>query len=423
MYNDDPYTKGKTSLVCPDQGFLGVDLSYHTVEFSTLYSIPPSTNGGAKVNNSHLELQPVLANHYASGASTILPSTNGGAKEDHSHVNLQPLPANLNPSGASTITPLVDSHVPDNARQLYDVTGANGHLQAQEVVQVAPTTHSSSSSNNAMEQTWETKFSEHGYTPQPILGDWGEEVDAHPPTFQKPHTNESGNPRGKGRHAGTSNNRQLKKQESSRNVSGTVRRTPAHFQGSWDEIIPGAELKPGASHQRNQSLASSRTSNEVSPSSRLTAASFRRQLVEMDEPDPHARPIWSPVAVNKSNQRLDLNIPKPSSRDSTNFSVRTQQHRLCYDFHLLGKCDEIDCRYDHEPVDNGVYLALRINARKTPCAVGPACRKHNCYAGHHCPNVGNVTTCGRINCPFKNLGMHEVKDLKILGTIDHLNQA
>ncbi|KEF51688.1 uncharacterized protein A1O9_12323, partial [Exophiala aquamarina CBS 119918] len=384
MYNDDPYTKGKTSLVRPDQGFAGVDLSYHTVEFSTLCSIPPSTNGGAKENNSHVERQPVSAHRY--------------------------------PSGASALTPLVDLHIPDSSHQRHDVTETNGDFQAQEVVKVAPTTHSSSSSNNAMEQTWETKFSEHGYTPQPILGDWGEEVDTHPPSFQRPNTNGRGSPGARGRYTGPSNN-SWRRPEISSNGSGTLRRTPAHFHGSWDELIPGEEPKPGASHQKNQSMTSSKTSNEMPPASRLTAASFRRQMVEVDEPNPTARPIWSPVAVNKSNQRIDLNIPKPSPRDTQNFSIRTQQQKLCNDFHLHGSCDNPRCLYDHEPVDDGVYLALRIKARGIPCAAGPDCRKHNCYAGHHCPNVGNLTSCGRMKCPFKVLGMHDVKDLIVADTI------
>lgn len=92
MYNDDQYTKSKTSLIRPDQGFsgAGVDLSYHTVKFSTLCSIPrapvdspqtsqPSLNGGAKDNNSHVDLQPpIIANRYSSVTSTVKPLVNPG---------------------------------------------------------------------------------------------------------------------------------------------------------------------------------------------------------------------------------------------------------------------------------------------------------------------------------------------------------
>lgn len=193
---------------------------------------------------------------------------------------------------------------------------------------------------------------------------------------------------------------------------------PVQFEGSFDEMPPSNEPKSRASHQRNQSMASSRTSNEVSSSSRLTAAVFKRQMVEVADPNPTVRPIWSPVAVNKSDHRIDLNLPKPAQKDSQSFSVRTQQRRLCYDYHLLAKCEDTNCPYDHEAVGDGVYLALRINARKSPCTTGPSCRKHNCYAGHHCPNVGNVTECGRKNCPFNTLGMHKVKDHEIVNMIE-----
>lgn len=194
MYNDDQYTKGKTSLIRPDQGFsgAGLDLSYHTVKFSTICSVPrvpaaypqpsqPSLNGDTKDDTSQVDLQPpIIAKRYSSATSTIKPSVNTG-----------------------TAPPL-----PGIPHQLHDLAASNRDLEPQEVVKVAPTTHSSSSSNNAVEQTWETKYSENSYTPGPILEDWGEEVNASthwqppsypsrgPPAYKQPSTHGNGNPKG-----------------------------------------------------------------------------------------------------------------------------------------------------------------------------------------------------------------------------------
>jgi len=376
LYNDDPYTKSKTSLVRPDPGFPGVDLSYHTVEFSTLSSIPSSTNGGAEEVHSLLKPQSHATNPY--------------------------------PSGASTITPLIDSQIPN-------MTETNGDIQAREVVRVAPIIHSAPRFNDAMEQTWETKTSENDYTPPQILGDWAENVETKPPSFQQPNTN--GNRRGNGKSPGTGNHMWAKNQETPRNGSGEPRVTPVHFKGTWDEIVLDAELNPGTSHQRTQSMASSRTSNEMLPARRLPPGYVRRQAVDMNEPDPYVRPIWSPVAVNKSNQRIDLNLPRAPPTSSHDFKTRTQLKKLCNDFHLQGNCRNNDCPYDHAPIDDGVYLALRFKARSLPCIEGSSCRKHDCYAGHHCPVVGGVITCGRVNCAFKKRGMHGVTDLKVMDTI------
>lgn len=297
------------------------------------------------------------------------------------------------------------------------------------VVKLESSAHSSSQSNKAAEQSWETNVSQNSYAPPPIQGAWGEEAsqsaavyDSHgdDPAYKR---DRGGFTKGRGDSRRGTNASYKRNQNSSwkqdrpdpNSFSRPAGRAPTQFEGSWDDIV---EQK----RTRQKSQASSfRATPEPPPtpkSNGVSASAFTRQVRSMPEPHPEQRPICSPVALNKLDQRIDLKLPRPSPEDQELFDLRTRVRRLCNEHHLRSNCNNPSCPYDHESISVGVYLALRNKARRLPCTIGPDCRRHDCFGSHHCPNVSHSSACGRPKCPFEAKGMHEITDLEIVRTIE-----
>ena len=91
------------------------------------------------------------------------------------------------------------------------------------------------------------------------------------------------------------------------------------------------------------------------------------------------------IPVNKLGQRVDLPIPKPSHADLMRFEDRIYQQKLCNEHHLRDNCWSTPCKFDHNPIDDGILNALRIKARSIPCREGSKCRRLDCFMGHMCP--------------------------------------
>ena len=124
------------------------------------------------------------------------------------------------------------------------------------------------------------------------------------------------------------------------------------------------------------------------------------------------------VAINRHGERIDLPLSRPSAEDQARFDSRWQSVKLCNDYHLRGGCGAQHCKFDHDPIDEGVRLALRVSARKISCKLGTQCRRADCTCGHHCPYRLN-SRCTNKQCPFLARGMHKVDDL----TVDKLVEA
>jgi hypothetical protein len=149
----------------------------------------------------------------------------------------------------------------------------------------------------------------------------------------------------------------------------------------------------------------------------LSAAAFAPSAPVPYEPHPDRKPIWAPIALNKSNDRLDLRLPKPSPDDYDTFEAHRQHRKFCNEHQLSNRCTRTNCPYDHEDISLGEFMVLRHKARDLPCSRGPECRRHDCYHGHLCPNVSRRQVCGRRNCSF-NRRMHEITDLDVFETIN-----
>jgi hypothetical protein len=52
----------------------------------------------------------------------------------------------------------------------------------------------------------------------------------------------------------------------------------------------------------------------ASRASSFIAPAFTKKIPSMPEPHPERRPVCSPIALNKLDQRIDLKLPRPSLR-------------------------------------------------------------------------------------------------------------
>lgn len=294
--------------------------------------------------------------------------------------------------------------------------GNTDHSSSAGVVKLDTSSHSSHQSQNGAEQSWETETS-NSYLPAPITGAWGEEPAIQPVAQQHhdPHTNSKRNK--------ASASRRQPKQGGGGGGGGrgppAERRGPAQYEGSWDDMLENVKPRgsfKGASPSR-PATASPIPKSPV-PKSTDFEDHFTRQVVIKSEPNPQARPVSSPIALNKLEQRIDLKLPRPSPDEDEAFKVRTKNRHLCNEHHMRGKCINIQCPFDHEEISDGVYLALRNKARTTPCNQGMGCRRHDCYLAHHCPNVSRFSSCARPKCPFEYKGLHGIVDLNVVNMIE-----
>lgn len=451
QYSQDEYTKFKTSLTRPSQGFpSNVDSFFHAVEFSTLESVPRGNSSSDPVSASangtgvyDRQSQGVYDRWtqvptIVAEASSMKPGRSPAATVRSVNTNILSPVANAETgrqSQKSKNPPVPESEIPRE-----EVVEPNGIKEGPDdsssagVLKLESSTHSSSQSNKAAAQSWESETG-NSYVPAPIEGAWGEEEEQQETATENSGGNQSlqkgawdyvpvesfpAYPRRQPN--GTPNRRQKpswKQERSSNIIWQPPSRVPKQFEGSWDDMIQQEES--GMPTQVSSPLpkqASLPLSTPTSGSDEYSAAFTRKVVVTLPEPEPNARPVRSPIALNKLDQRLDLVLPRPAPGDQKLFKERTANRGLCNEHHLRSNCNNRSCTYDHEDISVGVYLALRNKARSIACSLGPDCRKHDCFCAHHCPNVTASSACGRINCPFKARGMHGVTDLEIARTIE-----
>ena len=149
--------------------------------------------------------------------------------------------------------------------------------------------------------------------------------------------------------------------------------------------------------------------NSQAMSAGLLESKFSSPSREITNPQPQI----GGVAVNRNGQRIDLPLPQPSAEDKARFKSRMQVSRPCNTFHIWGDCKANHCKYDHDPIDEGVRLALVVGARLLPCKSGTDCRRLDCYLGHLCPHRFDPAGCIDKSCPFFAKGMHDVDDLTV----------
>lgn len=433
-YRDDEYTKSKTSLVRSMNGSDPCfDLPFHTVEFSSLESAYRPTTGSVEASftlNGRVEA-PLNSEGHSSKASI----TDGRGSKSvgpvssmtrfHSSDPRSSPVSKADTARATQEAPVLSTSGTDKWGEAS--VGTHGHagtapedLGLADVIKLESSTHTSSQSNKAADQPWEAAAG-NTYVPAPMNGEWGEE----PPTSQpepaeapemdmnrvSPRRITNSNRKNQGQNLG-------KKQDyrAAHAAPRSSRRVPKQFEGSWDDMVQ-EQWRPNtqASSPSPKPILSSTRSAGSRSSVNDHSRTFSRQVVSMPEPDPIARPVRSPIALNKLDQRIDLKLPRALPEDWERFELRIKNRGLCNEHHLRSNCNNPKCPFDHELIDNGVYLILRIKARTLACSIGPECRRHDCFGGHQCPNVSNNSSCGRFKCPFE--AMHSVSDFEIVQTI------
>ncbi|KAI7236673.1 hypothetical protein KC330_g3599 [Hortaea werneckii] len=130
------------------------------------------------------------------------------------------------------------------------------------------------------------------------------------------------------------------------------------------------------------------------------------------------------VPVNKTGDRLDIYIEHPSPYDLDQFKHRTSKQKLCNDHHLAGVCPrgggggggDGTCPFDHAPISDGVYNALKQVAYGVPCPKKSGCRRPGCLKGHCCQRTDCRHRGGKFACKIPR-GLHSV-DMNLAGFVD-----
>ena len=111
------------------------------------------------------------------------------------------------------------------------------------------------------------------------------------------------------------------------------------------------------------------------------------------------------VAINASNQRVDLALPQPTTqlagkaaqklRDYLRSCTESEVVKPCQEWHLAGQCAYGNsCALDHlVQLDQAQIEEMARMARQHPCPTGFTCRDKNCVWGHSCPYDADGRSC------------------------------
>ena len=425
MYCEDEYTKLKTSLVKPEDGFPSkYSLPYHTTDFSALNTvrlisfseIASEVHDGEPATAAELRaLSDALAIQQKSNTSSVYPKV-GPLSE-------QP----LNGSASSPLQHLPSSSGSGTARSKSSKSSNHGAPKSnassgkQRIISITPSVRSGPPIVSHPPQTstyeeetasfkheWERRVGDNSYAGPSFTAPWGEEevVGGNSHNIDSSNQNTWPTPSSSHRRQSTSSSRRRPPQ--SWNDSNHMEKSSAHSAWETSNVRPThAAIQTFDGSWDDQMLEEKSASNPSPP-----------KAPEIDglAPTPD-RPVRSEIALNKSRQRVDLPLPNVSSQDWERFSKRTTRQKLCNEHHLRLACHDRACRYDHSEIDTGLLLALRHTARTRPCDCGPACRRHECFGAHRCPFTERPGGCRKHECPFRKKGLHNIADLDIVEVI------
>jgi hypothetical protein len=110
------------------------------------------------------------------------------------------------------------------------------------------------------------------------------------------------------------------------------------------------------------------------------------------------------VPINKDGKRIDIFLPKPTPEARELYQKRVKEHKLCNEFHLGGKCQNVNCAFDHNSLEPEAMHVMKYILKEYPCPRKGKCRLAKCYYGHICQKDG----CrGDKPCKF-NPYMHDI---------------
>ena len=114
------------------------------------------------------------------------------------------------------------------------------------------------------------------------------------------------------------------------------------------------------------------------------------------------------VALNSKGERLDVYIPPVTAGTRNRFAQRIANKKLCNKFHLAGDCPDLDCPFDHSPIDEDLHNYLRSIAAATPCTRRSTCKNLTCLNGHVCQKPDCKYRGGKVFCKLPG-PMHYVQ--------------
>ena len=456
MYSEDEYTKSKTSLVKPEDGFPSkYSLPFHTARFSALSTvrliafseIASDVHESEPVSAAELRsLSDALPSHQesstspephkaeslyehrsngsASSPSPRSPSQHAtssnesrtvGSKSSHSSSHVAPK-SNASSNRENGISMMSRKHNAQSAPPRSPSSGTPsakpGPTDVNCPPQVTPQRSAYEEEIASIKQDWELRVGENSYAPPPFTVPWGEEpvVGGNNHSIEVSKSEQSWpTPSSSHKQQSTSNSRRRQPRQQW-NDNSHIEKTSAH--NSWET----SNVRPA--HTGIQTFDGGWDDQVLEEDGTISAPALAPKATEIDglatTPD---RPIRSEIALNRSRQRVDLPLPSPSARDWERFTKRTARQKLCNEHQLRLACHEKACRYDHNEIDAGLFLALRHTARTSPCDFGPACRRHECVTAHRCPFMERSGGCRKQNCPFRKKGLHNITDLDIVETI------
>lgn len=408
-YSQDELTRSKTSLMKSDHGFpAGLDLPYHLANFSVLDTVP-------LISFDNRSQHPTVSNSdTATSKPKTLPLI---VSSNRSGSNAMSDPGSIDSSGKPSSTPLatVDRFMDKLERSQSHSSSRRSNMSLQASDSDKPTSSTGKQppainqppqkpnidTLQTYEQPWELNHNEYAYSPPVITTPWGGELIDTTPVQEPPAV------AGFVREVWSAPRAQHRRQDSNRQQStwpkaeqdwtqpaptsqtrNRTRDTPISLDGTWDEIVARGEVGTFAPPPLPRIVNHDTISNKP--------------------------PFRLDVVCNRKGQRIDQPLPDVSQADLDVLKARSEQKHLCNEFHLRGKCHNKGCKFDHEPLDDGVVLALRHLARTMPCDIGPSCRRNECYLGHRCPHNERRNGCKkRKSCPFAQKGMHDITDLEI----------
>jgi len=94
------------------------------------------------------------------------------------------------------------------------------------------------------------------------------------------------------------------------------------------------------------------------------------------------------IPINNDGERIDTFLPKPTSEARELYHQRAKKHKLCNEFHIGGKCQNVTCVFDHSPLEPEAIYVMRYILKEYPCSRKGKCRLAKCTNGHICQKDG-----------------------------------
>ena len=92
------------------------------------------------------------------------------------------------------------------------------------------------------------------------------------------------------------------------------------------------------------------------------------------------------IPINKDHHRIDYFMESPSTKDFALYTASTKAmgRKPCNKLQLTGRCDTLDCTYNHDSLPPAAVGVIKYMLRSSPCKFKGRCRIKECPLGHMC---------------------------------------